>query len=178
MKLVRDRGDAPASTPSSQPLPAAATPRRTEARYTWKLLVIDDDPDIRAVTRLNLKGFRFDDRELEIIEADSAYQARHLLQERQDIAAALVDVVMETEDAGLKLVEYIRNELKNHIIRLVIRTVRISATSKHTSGEKRTGRLKSASGLSTNGKSRSTGSSNEPGSGSSSIFEMVRLHIP
>jgi response regulator RpfG family c-di-GMP phosphodiesterase len=118
MKLVRDRTDAPAP----QQAPAAPPPQAAGPRYTWKLLVVDDDPDIRAVTRLNLKGFRFAERELEIVEAESAYQARKILQEQHDIAVALVDVVMETDDAGLRLVEYIRHELRNEMIRLVIRT--------------------------------------------------------
>jgi len=121
MKLVRDRTEDSTSTPS--PVSADEPPAQIRTQgYTWKLLVADDDPDIRAVTRFNLKGFHFADRDLEIIEADSAYQARLILKERNDIAAALIDVVMETDDAGLRLVEYIRNELENPLIRLVIRT--------------------------------------------------------
>jgi response regulator RpfG family c-di-GMP phosphodiesterase len=102
--------------------PLDSTPQKTGPRHTWKLLVVDDEPDVRAITRLNLKGFRFDERDLEILEADSARQAKEILQKEKDIAAALVDVVMETDDAGLKLVQYIREELGNHMMRLVIRT--------------------------------------------------------
>ena len=91
-------------------------------RHSWKLLVVDDEVDIRTLTKLSLKGFNFDQRELQFLEAGSAYQARQLLAEHDDIAVALIDVVMETDDAGLKLVEYIRDELKNRMIRLVIRT--------------------------------------------------------
>lgn len=90
--------------------------------YTWKVLVVDDEPDIRSLTRLNLKNFRFANRELEILEAASAAEAKALLVEHSDIAVALIDVVMETDDAGLKLVEYIRNELGNALLRIVIRT--------------------------------------------------------
>jgi response regulator RpfG family c-di-GMP phosphodiesterase len=111
MKLVR--------TPST---PASDAPRSMGSRHTWKLLVVDDEPDIRALTHLNLKGFRFADRDLELLEAGSAQDAKDVLAQHQDIAVALIDVVMETDDAGLKLVEYIRQDLKNLMVRLIIRT--------------------------------------------------------
>ncbi len=88
----------------------------------WKVLVVDDEPDIRRLTSLNLRGFEFGGRPLTLLEAASASEARTLLQQHDDIALALIDVVMETDDAGLKLVEYIRKDLKNLMIRLVIRT--------------------------------------------------------
>lgn len=88
----------------------------------WKLLVVDDEPDVRSLTRLNLKGFSFADRELEILEAGSATEAKAMLAQHRDIAVALIDVVMETDDAGLKLVEYIRDRLGNEMLRIVIRT--------------------------------------------------------
>jgi response regulator RpfG family c-di-GMP phosphodiesterase len=92
------------------------------SRHTWKLLVVDDEPDVREVTRLSLRSFRFDERDLEIIEASSAYEAKEVLAKEKNIAVALIDVVMETDDAGLKLVKHIREELNNPMIRLVIRT--------------------------------------------------------
>ena len=39
-----------------------------------------------------------------------------------DIAIALIDVVMETDHAGLELVEFIRNKKMNQTIRLILRT--------------------------------------------------------
>jgi response regulator RpfG family c-di-GMP phosphodiesterase len=88
----------------------------------WKVLVVDDEPDVRRLTSLNLRGFEFGGRPLTLIEAASGDEARTLLQQHDDIALALIDVVMESDDAGLKLVEYIRKDLKNLMIRLVIRT--------------------------------------------------------
>lgn len=94
-----------------------------ESRATpWKILVVDDEPDVRRLTALNLRGFEFGGRHLVLIEAGSAAEARERLQEHEDIAMALIDVVMETDDAGLRLVEHIRSELKNRMMRLVIRT--------------------------------------------------------
>lgn len=88
----------------------------------WKVMVVDDEPDVLRLTELNLRGFVFGDRPLELLEAHSAEDAKQLLSEHSDIALALIDVVMESDDAGLKLVEYIRKDLNNLMIRLVIRT--------------------------------------------------------
>ncbi len=90
--------------------------------HCWKLLVIDDEEDIHAVTTLVLRNFQFQDKPLYLLHAKSAEQAKQVLKEHPDIHLALVDVVMETENAGLQCVEYIRHELNNHLIRLLLRT--------------------------------------------------------
>jgi signal transduction histidine kinase/CheY-like chemotaxis protein len=88
----------------------------------WKVLIVDDEPDVHAITRLNLKYFEFAGRQLQFFEATTALEAKHILHGEPDIAVVLIDVVMETDDAGLRLVDYIRNELHNSMIRLIIRT--------------------------------------------------------
>ena len=91
-------------------------------RYTWKVLVVDDEEDVRVLTKLNLRDFQFDGKSIEFLEADSAAQAKEIIEQHDDIALILIDVVMETDDAGLKLVEYIRQEKQMLLTRLVIRT--------------------------------------------------------
>ncbi len=88
----------------------------------WKVLIIDDEPDIHAITRLNLKNFEFAGKQIEFLQAMSGREAKQILETEKDIAVAFVDVVMETDDAGLRLVEYIREELQNSMMRLIIRT--------------------------------------------------------
>src|SRR5258705_6903521 len=44
------------------------------------------------------------------------------MHDNPDIAAVLLDVIMETDVAGLALVEYIRTELKNETVRIILRT--------------------------------------------------------
>ena len=44
-------------------------------RYAWKILVVDDEPDIRTLTRISLRDFTFANRSLEFIEAGSAAEA-------------------------------------------------------------------------------------------------------
>ena len=88
----------------------------------WKILVIDDDQSIHDITANALKSVKIDGRRLELVNAISAADAKVKLSEHENIALALVDVVMETPTSGLELVNYIRNDLNNHLIRLVIRT--------------------------------------------------------
>lgn len=73
----------------------------------WLVLVVDDEPDVIAVTRAVLAGCRFEDRSIEVLEAGSAAEARQLLKTCPDVAVALLDVVMETDHAGLQLVSFI-----------------------------------------------------------------------
>jgi PAS domain S-box-containing protein len=88
----------------------------------WKVLLVDDEPDVHEITRIGLRRFTFDGKGLELISAYSAEQARGILQKDQHFAAALIDVVMETEEAGLDLVRFIREEIRLSHIRLIIRT--------------------------------------------------------
>ncbi|WP_232631529.1 ATP-binding response regulator [Methylobacterium sp. Leaf118] len=88
----------------------------------WTIALVDDDPAVHEGTRYALAGYELDGRGLEIISAYSAAQARVLLAERRDIAIVLLDVVMETDDAGLQLVDYIRRELKEETARIILRT--------------------------------------------------------
>jgi response regulator RpfG family c-di-GMP phosphodiesterase len=96
--------------------------RNTDNIRSWKLMIIDDEAEIHSVTRLVLDGVEIDGYQLEFLSAYSASQARQLFEEHDDIAIALVDVVMETEHAGLELVRWIRDDLKNHATRLILRT--------------------------------------------------------
>jgi len=88
----------------------------------WKVLIVDDESDIHEMTQLALKDFQFADRALQIFQAMSGTEAREILTVEPDIAVALIDVVMETDDAGLQLVDFIRNQLKYSMVRLIIRT--------------------------------------------------------
>lgn len=91
-------------------------------RASWKLMVIDDDEGVHEVTRLALSGFEFDGRRLDFINAYSAAEGERMLRAHPDTAVALVDVVMETEHAGLDLIRTIREVQKNRMIRLILRT--------------------------------------------------------
>src|SRR6476620_2861107 len=92
------------------------------AEKPWRVLIVDDDPDIHVVTRLCLQGFEFESRELEWLSAYSAAEGRKFLETKPDIALILLDVVMETPRSGLELARAIRGEMNMHAVRIVLRT--------------------------------------------------------
>jgi len=100
---------------------SGAVPEESSARK-WKIAVIDDDQAVHEGTRFALSDYSLNGQTLEILSAYSAAEGRVLMREHPDIAAVLLDVIMETDAAGLDLVEYIRNELKNETVRIILRT--------------------------------------------------------
>src|SRR3954468_2160629 len=88
----------------------------------WKIAVIDDDQAVHEGTRFALSDYNLHGATLEILSAYSAAEGRVLMRDNPDIAAVLLDVIMETDVAGLDLVEYIRNDIKNETVRIILRT--------------------------------------------------------
>jgi signal transduction histidine kinase len=88
----------------------------------WKVAIVDDEPAIHQATAIALKGFTFEGKGLNILSAYSGKEAKQLMVEHPDIALVLLDVVMETNDAGLQVVQYIREELQNRHVRIILRT--------------------------------------------------------
>ena len=99
----------------------AVRPQRPSG-VPWPVLVVDDDPQVHAMTAVLLRDFDFDGRPFEVVSALSAEEAKTVLALRPDLPVALLDVVMETEDAGLRLVRHIREELGNRRMRIILRT--------------------------------------------------------
>jgi len=93
-----------------------------EPKEFYKILLIDDDESVHFITKSALQNKTFDGKGLDILSAYSAKEAKAFLNEHNDISLAIVDVVMETPTAGLDLINYIRNDLVNNLIRLVLRT--------------------------------------------------------
>ena len=89
----------------------------------WNILIVDDDEEIHTVTRLALSDLIVNDRKLNFIHAYSAKQAKEMLHEYgNSIAIILLDVVMETDDAGFDVVKYIREDMKLVEPRIILRT--------------------------------------------------------
>jgi len=88
----------------------------------WKILIVDDEEDVHSVTRMALRRLVFEGRQLEFVSAYSAAEAKQRLKEHTDVAVILLDVVMEDETAGLALASFIRTELNNTMVRIIIRT--------------------------------------------------------
>ncbi|XZG70649.1 DUF3369 domain-containing protein [Chitinibacteraceae bacterium HSL-7] len=92
------------------------------ARPAWRVLIVDDEPDIHHVTQLALSHLDFLGQPLTLLSAYSGREALEMLAGDDSIAVMLLDVVMESEDAGLKVARAVREELHNHRIRIILRT--------------------------------------------------------
>jgi signal transduction histidine kinase len=104
---LKPRGDHPAKAPSATP---------------WPVLIVDDDEQVHQMTRIILRDLSYQGRPFKCIEAMSAGEAAAILDLQPEIPVVLLDVVMETPDAGLRLVRHIREEQNNHRIRIILRT--------------------------------------------------------
>lgn len=102
--------------------PNDASALTTVSKKHWCVLMVDDDEEVHTVTRLALRNFDFQGQGLELLSAYSGKEGKVIFESRDDIALAIVDVVMETEHAGLDLVRHVRNTLENNRTRLVMRT--------------------------------------------------------
>ncbi len=90
--------------------------------YCWRILIVDDDRDVHEATEFALSGVEILGRRLQLIHAYSGREAIAVLERENDIAVVLLDVVMESDDAGLKTVEAIRQDLMLFNIRIILRT--------------------------------------------------------
>lgn len=87
-----------------------------------KVLLVDDEQGVHDATRLVLGRLEFEGRKVRLFHASSDGEARRVFAEHPDVAVAIVDVVMETEHAGLDFVRHVRDVLKNKICRIILRT--------------------------------------------------------
>ncbi|MDD3676994.1 MAG: response regulator receiver protein, partial [Thauera propionica] len=73
--------DAPGSTPA---------PRN--GRPPWKVLVVDDDPDVHESTAFALRGLEIEGRALHLLHASSGTGCIATLRSEEDVAVVLLDV--------------------------------------------------------------------------------------
>ncbi|WLI91576.1 PAS domain-containing protein [Massilia sp. R2A-15] len=88
----------------------------------WRILIVDDDVDVHVVTKFALSNTHFQGRRLSFLHAYSGKEALEKLRDTPDIALVLLDVMMETADAGLLFARKVREELHNDLVRIVLRT--------------------------------------------------------
>lgn len=100
----------------------ASEPPEAEAIVGWRILVVDDDEDVHHATAFALRDVEILGRPLILAHARSAREAWHAVEDApEEFAVALIDVVMETADAGLTLVHDLRAAGHTET-RLVLRT--------------------------------------------------------
>jgi response regulator RpfG family c-di-GMP phosphodiesterase len=88
----------------------------------WKILIVDDEEEVHNVTKMVLNDIVFKGKGIHFFHAYSGEESVKLIRENPDTAIILLDVVMEDDNSGLKVIKYIREVLKNQIVRIVIRT--------------------------------------------------------
>jgi diguanylate cyclase (GGDEF)-like protein len=98
------------------------TPSGEDLTSPWRILIVDDEPDVHASTQFALADVDVLGRQIEFLSAYSAQEAKGMLKDTHDIAVVLLDVVMEAPDAGLNLVNFIRQELRLMDLRIILRT--------------------------------------------------------
>lgn len=95
---------------------------RESENDVWSVLVVDDDQSVHDVTRLILNHCSISGKNIQLDHAYSAEEAKRFLEQENNFCVILLDVVMENDHAGLDLVNYIRKDLKNQMVRIVLRT--------------------------------------------------------
>ncbi len=86
----------------------------------WEILVVDNDVTVHNVIEKELTKIFIHNKPVKSLHAHNAQEAKELLNNNADTAIAFIDISMETPDAGLKLVKYIRDILHNTNIRIVM----------------------------------------------------------
>ena len=89
---------------------------------SWKILLIDSDGEFHEVSKLALEGLKFENKSLTFFSAYSGTEAKQIIQKNPDVAIILLGQIMETDNAGLEVVEYIRNILQNKLVRIILQT--------------------------------------------------------
>jgi len=89
---------------------------------SWKILIVDDEAQVHTATDIALRKFVFENKSLKFISAYSANEAKQLIQQHPDVAIILLDVIMETDGAGLEFVKYVREVIDNQLVRIILRT--------------------------------------------------------
>lgn len=88
----------------------------------WDILVVDDEQDIHDVTKMVFNDSEFLDHKFRFSHAYSAKEAKEQLLDNENFAVLLLDVVMETRQAGLDLAKWVREDLGNRHSRIILRT--------------------------------------------------------
>lgn len=93
----------------------------SEKKECWRVLIVDDEEQIHRITKFSLQDFTFEGKSIEFDSAFSGLEAKKILAQNE-YAVILLDVVMESDQAGLEVVNYIRKDLNNYRSRIILRT--------------------------------------------------------
>lgn len=99
----------------------------------YDVLIVDDDPDMVRITEFALARVTVDGAPLRLTCCTSAADARALIErEGRRFAAALVDVCLETDDAGVEFVRWLRETRSEARTRVILRSGQSSLVADRT----------------------------------------------
>lgn len=84
-------------------------------RPNWKIMLVTNDAQFIQQIQLSLQNFTFDNKPLTWIYADWQAAARESILTHPDTAV----ILLELADDGWSLVQYIREELQNQLVRII-----------------------------------------------------------
>lgn len=96
--------------------------RGASTKGAYVVLVVDDDEDVHAITRMILKKMDLGEKSLEMVSTFSCKETLDYFQGGKTADLVLLDIVMESDDAGYHVAEYIRRQMNRNDIRIVVRT--------------------------------------------------------
>lgn len=99
------------------------------------MLIVDDDESAHDVARLQFKRVKICKKRVRILSAFSAKEALDVLAKNPDTSLMIVDIVMESDHAGLDLVDSVRTKLKNESVRIVVRSGYIDLVKEYVAGD-------------------------------------------
>ncbi|MDM8549540.1 SpoIIE family protein phosphatase [Desulfobacterales bacterium HSG2] len=94
----------------------------TDEQDEWRVIIADDEKSVHDMTKRLLEDYSFEGRGLRFLSAYSGEETKALITEHPETALILLDVVMETDHAGLEVVRHVREALGNDLVQIVLRT--------------------------------------------------------
>jgi CheY-like chemotaxis protein len=103
---------------------------------SWTILIVDDEQVIHDVLTMNLRHMEYNNKPITFLNAYSASQAKEMITDNPNIAVVILDVMMEEDDAGLNMVKFIREDMQNANMRILLHTGQPGIAPKREAAER------------------------------------------
>ena len=84
------------------------------------MLLADDDPTFHKIGHSTLNGIVFDKHQIETFSSHDYESTCLFLKENPDTALVVLDIYMDEANTGLQVIDYIRNQLRNNEVRILL----------------------------------------------------------
>ena len=97
----------------------------------WKVIIVVDVPLVHEVTKLALSDLKFENRNIEFISAYTQDDADKIITRDPENTLVLLDVVMEHNQRGEEIEQYISKKVNKKISCIVLRPDRVVDAVRH-----------------------------------------------